>query len=138
MLRLVISTRSSPSLNPVKTRVPLWASLLLVTLLYGGAGLLKVASEAQMIARLHEIGFGASWRYFIGVTELLGVLALALPRLRRIALLLLWPYGVGGLAIHIAHGHGFDPSAVLASLVVPLALYLDGGLVFTRAGKFSG
>lgn len=100
--------------------------LMVVGFAYAGAGLLKVAGDAQMVQRLSELGFGDSWRVFIGTTELLGVAGLVWSRTRLAALICLWPYAIGGVALHIGHHHGIDRllPAVIAAVGVPLAAWL--------------
>lgn len=110
----------------------LWGALGVLSLIYGGAALMKLTREPAMAARLDELGFGGWWPTFIGVTELMGVSALFVPKLRRLALIGLWPYAVGGLALHMSYGHERLYPGIIASLLVPLCLWLDGGLVIFR------
>lgn len=95
--------------------------LVVIALIFGGAGVLKVIGEPTMVQRLADLGFGTPWRLFIGITELLGVLAITVCRLRPLALICLWPYAIGGLALHISHGHDLArmAPAIAGSLVIP-------------------
>ena len=101
-------------------------------IIYGAAAFMKLTGNAAMAERLSEAGFGGSWPLFIGATELAGTVALFIPQLRRLALLCLWPYAVGGLAVHMSYGHERLYPGIIASLLVPLCLWLDGGLIFSR------
>jgi DoxX-like family len=110
-------------------RIALYVVLAVLSLLFAGAGAMKVIGTTEMINNMNAIGYDTNWRLFIGITELLGVVGLWLPRTRALALVLLWPYAVGGLAVHISYGHPFlerQSSAVVASLLIPVALWLDG------------
>ncbi len=112
-----------------KTKLSL-GLLVVIGLIFGSAGLMKTFSEPAMVQRMNDIHFGGAWRYFIGITELAGAAALCFLPLRATALLCLWPYAIGGVAVHIAFGH---PAlrlvpAVVAGIMIPLALWLDGYL----------
>jgi uncharacterized membrane protein YphA (DoxX/SURF4 family) len=109
--------------------------LIVIGFIFGSAGLMKTFSEPGMVERMNSIHFGTAWRYFIGVTELLGVAALFHRSLRATALLCLWPYAVGGLAVHIAFGHPVSRlvPAVIAGLLIPIALWLDGYLFLRQS-----
>ncbi len=102
--------------------------LVVIGLIFGSAGLMKTFSEPAMVQRMNDIHFGGAWRYFIGITELAGVVALCFRPLRATALLCLWPYAIGGLALHIGFGHPASRllPAVVASILIPLALWVDG------------
>ena len=103
---------SQVSLKAIKN--PSWFfyfCLGLMALIYGAAGLMKVTATPELVAHLNELHFNSAWRLFIGITELLGVVGLLLPRTRALALLCLWPCVIGGLALHIQFRsevfHGF-------------------------------
>jgi hypothetical protein len=109
-------------------RIALYATLAVVSTIFAAAGGMKVAGDVAMADRMNAIGYDANWRLFIGLTELLGVVGLWIPRTRALALFLLWPYGIGGLAVHISHAHPFDISSVAVNVLIPVALWLDGRL----------
>lgn len=110
----------------ILSNVALFGLLVVIGVLYAGAGAMKVSGDAQMIQRLSELGYGDTWRLFIGITELVGVAGLAWSRTRLSALICLWPYAIGGLALHIGHHHGIDRllPAVIVAAGVPLAALL--------------
>ena len=110
----------------------LFAALGAVFFICAGAAVMKLTGDAGIVTRLDELGFGDNWRYFIGTAEIVGAPAIFVPRLRRLALLCLWPFAVGGLALHIGFGHESISPAIIASLVIPVSLWLDGGLTFRR------
>lgn len=110
----------------------LYGTLGVLATIYGMAALMKLTKNPAMAARLEEAGFAGSWPLFIGVTELAGTVAMFIPKLRRLALLGLWPYAVGGLAVHMSYGHERLYPGIIASLLIPLCLWLDGGLIFQR------
>lgn len=108
----------------------LYISIGLIAFIYGSAGAMKTFAAPEMVAHLDELHFHTPWRLFIGITELLGVVGLLWPRTRGWALLCLWPYAIGGLALHISFS---DPvsrivSAVAAAILVPIALSVGGYL----------
>jgi hypothetical protein len=112
-------------------RIALYAVLVVISLLFTGAGAMKVLGTQEMVNNMNAIGYGTNWRLFIGIAELLGVVGLWLPRTRALALLLLWPFAVGGWAVHISHNHPFLEKqllAVIVSALIPVALWIDGRL----------
>ena len=98
---------------------------------------MKLTGDPDMAARLKEMNFGDAWRYFIGGTKIIGVVGLFIPQVRRAAMLCLWPYAVAGLALHMSYGHERIYPGIIASLLIPLGLWLDGGLVFRRQSEVS-
>jgi putative oxidoreductase len=108
-------------------RIALYATLGLLSLIFLMAGGMKTIGTDEMIKNMNAIGYGSGWRVFIGITELLGVVGLWVPRCRGLALGLLWPYAVGGIAVHVSHGQPYAAAAV-ASVLIPVALWLDGRL----------
>ncbi|TAE32885.1 MAG: DoxX family protein [Cytophagales bacterium] len=117
-------------------QIIVYGLLGLISLIFVVAGGLKTFSAKEMVDNMSAIGYGSNWQRFIGITELIGVIGLWIPRFRALALVLLWPYAVGGLAVHISHGHSFwerSSLAALVSLLIPLALWVGG--YFDRFGQ---
>jgi DoxX-like family len=102
--------------------------LVVIGVVYGAAGAQKIFGAKQMVERMQGMGYGTMWRRLIGATEVLGVAALFVAQLRALSLVLLLPYAIGGLAVHMSHHHSFierDLPAVAMMVLIPVALYLD-------------
>lgn len=111
----------------VTKKTVLTVLLVAIGLIYLAASALKLLSIPSMVTNLAEMNFEGRWRYFIGITELIGVAGLMVYRLRPLALVALWPYAAGGFALHLAFDH--DPSrmapAIAAFILIPIALAID-------------
>lgn len=116
-------------------RYMLFVSLGIICVIYASAAIMKLTGEPNMAARLNELNFAGNWIYFIGLTEFIGAPAIFVPKLRRIALLCLWPYAIAGLALHMSFGHERLYPGIIASLLIPISLWLDGGFTFNRNPK---
>ena len=103
-------------------------SLGLLAFIYCNAGAMKTFGAPEMVAHLNELHINTAWRVFIGITELLGVIGIFWPRTRAVALLCLWPYAIGGLALHVSYADTVAHiiPAVVAAILVPMALSLGG------------
>jgi hypothetical protein len=62
-----------------------------------------------MVEKTSAIGVGRSMRVFSGVLELRGAVGL-LTRFRNLAQLLLLPFPIAGLGIHLSYGHPWHES----------------------------
>lgn len=105
----------------------MWASVVWVAYTFLYAGLPKIFDYGTMIERMQGRGFGREWSMFIGICEVLGGIAILIPPLRSTALILLFPFAVGALTVHLAAGEPMLRyyKALSISVLIPIALLLD-------------
>lgn len=102
--------------------------IALISLVYSIAGFQKIRGKEPMKSRMEEMNQGGKIMLAIGITEILGVVALWIPSLRALSLLCLMPFAIGGLAGHIVLKHNFKERnipAVLMIILIIVALLLD-------------
>lgn len=102
----------------------LWAVQIVLGLLFIGGGLAKLFGDAAMIDLFDEIGAGAWLRYFVGACEVLGGIALMIPRLCGLAAAALAALIVGAIVTNVV--------IVDENPALPLVYLLFLGLVVWR------
>ena len=124
------------------TRIPIlvWALRALMAALFLFAAYLKLSGKPAMIEEFGKIGLGQGFRYFTGLLEALGALALLLPSASIFAAALLMLIDAGALLAQIAilHGdviHCFVIGAILAALIYFQRDSLEGRLMGRMGGR---
>lgn len=84
--------------------VALWALQILAAASFAFAGYEKLAGAPDQIALFAVIGFGQWFRTLTGILEILGALALLVPRLRALGALALVGVMIGALVACFALG----------------------------------
>jgi uncharacterized membrane protein YphA (DoxX/SURF4 family) len=101
--------------------VALWVLQVLVAAMFLLAGYLKLASSPDMVALFAGIGIGQWFRYLTGTLEILGALALFIPRLRALGALGLAGVMIGALITDLFIVH-ISPLSALINLVVVVVI----------------
>ena len=101
--------------------VTLWVLQVLVAAMFLLAGYLKLASSPDMVALFAGIGIGQWFRYLTGTLEILGALALFIPRLRALGALGLAGVMIGALITDLFIVH-ISPLSALINLVVVVVI----------------
>jgi uncharacterized membrane protein YphA (DoxX/SURF4 family) len=101
--------------------VTLWVLQVLVAAMFLLAGYLKLASSPDMVALFAGIGIGQWFRYVTGTLEILGALALFIPRLRALGALGLAGVMIGALITDLFIVH-ISPLSALINLVVVVVI----------------
>lgn len=99
--------------------------LLVVWMLYVGGG--KALWMAPFSERMPAMHYGEAPTRLIGLLEVVGALALLVPRLRAPALLGLMLLMAGAIGSHWAAGHPFagGAAATISFVVLVIALFVD-------------
>jgi putative oxidoreductase len=109
---------STGTASPGKAwRVTLWVLQVLAAVMFLFAGYLKLSSSPDMVALFAGIGAGQWFRYVTGALEILGALALFIPRLRAPGAIGLGLLLVGALITDLFIVH-ISPLPALVDLVV--------------------
>ncbi|MET9021573.1 DoxX family protein [Actinopolymorpha sp. NPDC004070] len=103
------------------TNVGLWVVQAVTALAFVFAALGKFGGDPMVVATFDEIGFGDWFRYLIAVLEILGAVALFVPRLAGLAGLAFVGLMVGALIVTVA--------VVGGSVVMPLALLVLSAVI---------
>ncbi len=99
--------------------IAVWVVSVLLALEFAGSGITKLIGLDQPVQVFHHLGFGDSFRLFIGAAEVAGALGLLVPRLRFWAAAGLSIIMIGALVMHVRAG---DPVAKMAPAAISLVL----------------
>ncbi len=107
-----------------------WSAYAFLLYIFGYASIFKVLQLEDMVKNMQMLGFDKNWTLAIGIGELVGWIALLLGLkfrvLKNIAALYLFPFGVGALTAHFAHGEYMRyHNALLATVCSVLVVVLD-------------
>ena len=119
-----MTTATSPALRtpaaPGKAlHITLWVFQVLLAAMFLFAGGNKLGGNPQMVGLFEVIGPGQWFRYLTGGLEVLGGIALLVPRLAGAGAALLVPVMLGAIATHlfVVHNSPAIPLVLLAGLV---------------------
>jgi putative oxidoreductase len=101
--------------------VTLWVLQVLTAVMFLFAGYLKLAGSPDMVSLFAGIGAGQWFRYVTGTLEILGALALLIPRLRALGAIGLAALLVGALITDLFIVH-ISPLPALVDLVVAVVI----------------
>lgn len=114
-----------PSAGPRPTgraaNVGLWVVQAVTALTFVFAALGKFGGDPMVVATFDRIGFGDWFRYFVGVLEILGAVALFVPRLAGLAGLAFAALTVGAVIVTVAVTGG--------NVVLPLGLLVLSAVI---------
>lgn len=107
-----------------------WAAFAYCLYLFGYASLFKVFKKPSMMKDMNDLGFNKLWTLFIGVGELLGVIALIIGvfhhEFKNAGVIWLFPFAVGALMVHFAHkDYRYFYDALLGCIAAVIILYTD-------------
>ena len=99
----------------------IWIVRILLFALFLFEGVDKLGSRPLWIQIFERIGWGQWFRYFTGVVETAGAIAMLIPSLTPIAVVLLGSVMVGAL---LTHGLvvGVGPQSVIVTILIALIL----------------
>jgi uncharacterized membrane protein len=105
-----------------------WLIITYIAYMFGPLiGFPKILQYDNMVASMARRGMDPTATFILGGLEVLGAIALFIPRLRALSLLLLFPLAVGAVSSHLATGDPLWKFYRSGSMVIliPLALWLD-------------
>lgn len=117
------ATTSPSSRQPVQSRavhITLWVLQAITAAAFLMAAMTKLTGAPQAVAVFEAIGFGAWFRYLMGVVEIVGAAALLIPRLSGLAGLAFVGLTVGAIITHLIVGGSLAmvlPLLVLAAVI---------------------
>lgn len=111
---------ASPAWLRVFQNIAGWILCVLLALMFTMAGLGKLIGRPGMVMEFEVIGLGQWFRYFTGVLEMAGAIAILIPRFSRLAALGLAVVMVGAIIAHLTvlPGPPTLPAVLLGLLIV--------------------
>lgn len=112
------------------TQIIHWLAFTYYLYLFGYASLFKVFKKQSMVEGMKDLGFNETWTLFIGVGELLGVIALVIGifhhEFKNAGVIWLLPFAVGALMVHFAHhDYRYYYDALFGCIAAVIILYTD-------------
>lgn len=119
---MVQSNNSQPASPAYKTRrTIIWIARIALALVFGGAGLAKIAGVDAMVAGFDAIGFGQWFRYFTGALEIALAILLVLPRWSALGAVMALGICGGALLVELQSGGDLVHVFVLGGASLALA-----------------
>ncbi|MGQ0774856.1 MAG: DoxX family protein [Pseudonocardiales bacterium] len=114
-------TNTTQSSKATAWNIILWVLQVLVAALFLFAGVTKLIGVADMVALFDEIGFGQWFMYLTGALEVIGAVALLVPRFIALGALLLAGVMVGAVITNFALGENPLPAVILVVVTAIIA-----------------
>jgi putative oxidoreductase len=114
------ATQPSPAL-----KISIWILRGVIGLLFLAAAAMKLTSQAQMVAEFQTVGLGQWFRYLTGSLELVGAVALLVPRSSIVGAVILLLVDIGAFFAQIAILHMDWVHTVVIGAVIGLLIYLQ-------------
>ena len=105
----------------MKKNLLIWVMSVLAGLAFLGAGGAKLAGAPAMVAVFEKVGVGQWFRYVTGLLEVLGAIALFVPRIRFYGAAMLATVMIGAVVSHL--------TVLGGSPVAPLVLFAMTGAI---------
>jgi putative oxidoreductase len=105
--------------------IVLWILRVLIAALFLFAGFMKVTGQPMMIEEFNTIGLGQWFRYFTGVLELAGAIAILVPSISVFGAIVLLAVDVGAFVTQIAILHGDWIHTLVIGAILAAAIYLQ-------------
>lgn len=114
-------TNTTPSSKAKAGNIILWVLQVLVAALFLFAGGTKLIGVPPMVELFDKIGFGSWFMYLTGALEVIGAVALLVPRFVALGALLLAGVMVGAVITNFALGENPLPAVVLVIVTAIIA-----------------
>lgn len=98
--------------------IGIWVASALLAALYLFASYPKLASDPQAVEAFHKYGYSDGFRMFIGTCEVLGGIALLIPRLAFWSACGLFIIMLGAAHAHLTHDEASHLPVVIVALVL--------------------
>lgn len=97
----------------------IWILRAALALVFIGAAVMKLSSQPMMVADFDKIGLGQWFRYFTGIVEIIGGLALLVPRVSILGAVLLLAVDLGAFVAQVGVLHlDWIHTVVLAVMLI--------------------
>jgi uncharacterized membrane protein YphA (DoxX/SURF4 family) len=106
-------------------KISIWALRVLLAALFLFASSMKITSQPMMVAEFGQVGLGQWFRYFTGALELVGAVALLVPRVSILGGLLLLLVDIGAFVAQVFALHGDWIHTIVIGLLLALLIYLQ-------------
>ena len=116
------------------TNIGIWALRILLGLAFIFAGYIKLSGKQRMIAEFNAVGLGQWFRYFTGSLELIGGLAVLIPRISVFGAILLLIVDFGAFIAQVTILHMGWMHCVVIAILLGLLIYLQPSALLAFTG----
>ena len=111
-------TASTPYTSKIQLlrAIPGWLLSVLLAFIFFSAGSMKLMSRPNMVQEFAQVGLGQWFRYFTGILELAGAIAILIPPIAKWGAMLLATVMSGTIVAHVTALH--SPPTLPAILLV--------------------
>ena len=107
--------------------IAVWVLQILLAVLFGLQAWMKLSSSPTWVARFRAWGYPEHFYLVVGLMELLGAVALVVPRLVRFGVGMLLVVMVGATATHLLHREVQVITGLVLIALLSLVLYARRG-----------
>ncbi|WFR94554.1 DoxX family protein [Rhizobium tumorigenes] len=111
--------------SPRILTISIWILRVLVALMFLAAATMKLTSQPMMVAEFEQVGIGQWFRFLTGGLELIGAIAVLVPRTSILGALLLLLVDAGAFVAQIAVLHMDWVHTIVIGAVIALLIYLQ-------------
>ncbi len=111
--------------SPRILTISIWVLRILVALMFLAAATMKLTSQPMMVAEFEQVGLGQWFRFLTGGLELIGAIAVLVPRTSILGALLLLLVDAGAFVAQIAVLHMDWVHTIVIGAVIALLIYLQ-------------
>ena len=116
-------------------QIGIWALRLVLGLAFLFFSFMKLSGQPNMVAEFETVGLGQWFRYFTGLLELIGGLAVLIPRWSALGALLLIVVDLGAFVAQVAILHVDWIHVVVIGALLTLLVYLQRDTLANLRGR---
>jgi len=110
-------------MNQVRS-IAVWVLHILLAAMFALQGIAKLASSPEWVSRFKAWGYPDNFYLVIGAMELVGAVALFIPRLAGFGALILLAVMAGATITHLAHGEPQIVTTLILMALLTLVAYI--------------
>lgn len=104
--------------------IAIWVLRILLGLAFLAASVMKLSGQPQMVAEFQQVGLGQWFRYFTAALELIGGVAILVPRVSALGALLLLAVDAGAFVAQVSVLHmDWIHTIVIGALLILLVYF---------------
>jgi putative oxidoreductase len=107
------------------TTITLWVLRILIGAMFILAGVMKLTSQPMMVTEFDQVGLGQWFRYVTGALELLGGIAVLVPRYSSLGAILLFLIDLGAFIAQVTVLHADWIHTIVIGLIIGALIYLQ-------------
>ena len=115
--------------------ITLWVLRVLMAALFLFAAFMKLSGNAMMVEEFEVVGLGQWFRYFTGVIEAVGGIALLIPSISAFGALLLLCVDIGAFIAQVTVIHQDWIHTIVIGVILAVLVYMQRQQITDRLGR---